>query len=174
MLKKRATLMLLSLLLHASGGSAFAVSQDREAARQVVWVKAVVARLGVGEMARVCVQLRNREEVEGYISQTGDVDFIVRGSTGREISIAYSDVMVTQFTEVRSHAPDSTAGTVAVIGVAPRRASRSVRLPQWKCNRLWEQYNDAYDVWEAAGKPPAGPQVDAVVAYFEEWFDGCT
>ena len=56
-------------------------------------VKAV-AKLGVGESARVTVKLRDLTEVEGNVSQAGEDTFVVRDKKSqKDKTIAYSEVI---------------------------------------------------------------------------------
>ena len=90
---RRAMLVALSVsLLHVGAQSAFAGSQ-RDDPGQTAKVKAQVAKRGVGEKARIKVELRDKKEVKGYVSQAGDDAFVVADAkTGASTTVSYRDV----------------------------------------------------------------------------------
>ena len=67
-------------------------SQPEETSR-IAKVKALVAKRGTGEKARIAVKLQDKREVKGFISQSSEDDFVVNDQkTGAKTTIAYRDV----------------------------------------------------------------------------------
>ena len=68
-------------------------SSSQENARAIKEVKEKISKRGVGEKARVKVRLHDKTEIQGYVSQAGEVDFVVRDkTTGMDRTIGYEDV----------------------------------------------------------------------------------
>jgi hypothetical protein len=62
-------------------------------AQTVEQVRAQVARLGVGEKARVEVKLRDNTQLKGYVSTAGADSFTVADAkTGAQKTVTYADV----------------------------------------------------------------------------------
>ncbi|HEX8686112.1 MAG TPA: hypothetical protein VF654_06405, partial [Pyrinomonadaceae bacterium] len=65
---------------------------------QFIWradaakVKAAVAKLGVGERARVGVMLRDRTKVKGHVKEAREDDFVVVKKDGTEVAVPYAQV----------------------------------------------------------------------------------
>ena len=92
MLKKTLTLALAISLLHLVVSPVFADSPGDDTQR-IAKVKAQVARRGIGEKARIKIQLGDKKEVKGYVSQAGEDDFVVADAkSGSKTTIAYRDV----------------------------------------------------------------------------------
>ncbi len=73
-------------------------------------VKIKVARLGVGDKARVTVKYKNGTKLKGYISQAKDAEFVVRDrKTDAESVVPYSEVA-----RVDSNRGHSTARNIAI------------------------------------------------------------
>jgi hypothetical protein len=78
----------------SSAGPAVAHSPFQEDAKTTAKVKAKIARIGVGEKARVRLKLRNGLKIRGDITSAGDDDFAFTDrETGKTTSVAYADVM---------------------------------------------------------------------------------
>jgi len=56
-------------------------------------VKAEVFKRGTGEKAKVKVKLRDGSEVRGYISKTKEDSFELHDKTGKNLTLAYADVI---------------------------------------------------------------------------------
>ena len=89
---RRDLLLLLAVsLLHVVVKPVFADSQRDEP--RIAKVKAQVTKRGVGEKARIKVELVDKKEVKGYVSQAGDDDFVVADAkTGSKTTVSYRDV----------------------------------------------------------------------------------
>ena len=73
-------------------------------------IKIQVAKLGVGEKAKVTITLKDGNERKGYISRAGEDDFVVRDrKTDAATTIRYMDV-----SRVESNRGHSTAKHVAI------------------------------------------------------------
>lgn len=83
--------MLLSLLM-VPLVSAQTKAEEKEQ-RRIEKLKARVAERSIGEKATVEVELANKSNVKGYISQAGAEGFeVTNEKTGEKTSIAYRDV----------------------------------------------------------------------------------
>ena len=92
MFRKCLLLLLAVFLLYVVVNPVFADSQRDEP--RIAKVKAQVAKRGVGEKARIKIELRDKKEVKGYVSQAGEDDFVVADAkTGAKSTIAYRDVV---------------------------------------------------------------------------------
>jgi hypothetical protein len=143
----------------------------QKASRQIEWIRRIVSGIAAENPPAAIVQLRNLEEVEGYVIRTGIESFLVMKQDGTERLIAYNEVRVTEYPDPEADPRDSNAEPFTVIGVAPRRASTTV-YSRSKCNRLRNQYLDAEDAWESAGFPAEGPESDALDNAIENWRNG--
>ena len=93
MLRKSFLLTLAISLLLVGVRPALATPQEKDEARRAAKAKADVAKRGVGEKAKIKVEMRDKTEVKGYISQTGDDNFVVADAkTGVRTTVAYRDV----------------------------------------------------------------------------------
>jgi hypothetical protein len=87
-----------------------AKTQAERDAQTLEGVKAKVARLGIGEKARVTVKLKDGTKMKGYISQVKDDEFIVRDRKTDEPGVVrYRDVA-----RVESNRGHSTARNIAI------------------------------------------------------------
>ena len=117
MKRKYLVFALVALLLQSFAGmpatAAAAVVAKTQAERDAQTLEAVkvkVARLGVGEKARVTVKFKDGTKLKGYISQVKDDEFIVRDrKTDAPSVVLYRDV-----TRVDSNRGHSTARNVAL------------------------------------------------------------
>ena len=91
MFRKSLLLLLAVSLLHVCVNPAIADSQRDEP--RIAKVKAKVAKRGVGEKARIKIELRDKKEVKGYVSQAGEDTFVVADAkTGSKTTVSYGDV----------------------------------------------------------------------------------
>lgn len=93
MLRNSFLLTLAISLLLVGVRPALATPQEKDEARRAAKAKADVAKRGVGEKAKIRVEMRDKTEVKGYISQTGDDNFVIADAkTGAKTTVAYRDV----------------------------------------------------------------------------------
>ena len=123
MKRKYLTFALVALLLQASVGipatAAFAAekTQAERDAQTSEQVKVKVARLGVGERARVTVKFKDGTKLKGYISQAKDEEFIVRDrKTDAPTAVLYRDVARVDSNRGHSTARNITIGVVVGVG----------------------------------------------------------
>src|SRR5881394_3242009 len=93
MFRRTLAIMLSALVMFSALG--FHTSSARAAgdAQTVAQVRAQVARIGVGEKARVEVKLRDNTKVKGYVSALGADSFTIADvKTGTQQTVAYRDV----------------------------------------------------------------------------------
>ncbi|MCA1556459.1 MAG: hypothetical protein LC747_07190 [Acidobacteria bacterium] len=113
MKRKYLTFALVALLLQTFVGipaAAAAKTQAESEAQLMEGVKVKVARLGVGDKARVTVKFKDGTRLKGYISQAKDSEFIVRDrKTDAPTVVLYRDVA-----RVESNRGHSTARNVAI------------------------------------------------------------
>lgn len=113
MKRKYLVVALVVLLLQSFAEVPVAVAAKKQAeneAQLLEGVKVKVARLGVGEKARVTVRLKDGTKLKGYISQAKDSEFVVRDrKTDAPSVILYRDVA-----RVDSNRGHSTARNVAL------------------------------------------------------------
>ncbi|MEP7272886.1 MAG: hypothetical protein ABI882_15400 [Acidobacteriota bacterium] len=92
---------------------AVAKSKMEKDAQRSEKVKTGIARLGVGEEARVVVTLRDGRKVAGYVKATGEDSFVIADSkTGEATTVPYPDVA-----QVQGHNLSRTA-KIAIIALA--------------------------------------------------------
>jgi hypothetical protein len=85
-------------------------TQAQRDAQTLEEVKVKVARLGVGDKARITVKFKDGTKLKGYISQVKDEEFIVRDrKTDAPSVVLYRDVA-----RVESNRGHSTARNVAI------------------------------------------------------------
>lgn len=71
----------------------FANSDAEKEARLAVKVKDGIHKLGTGEAARVRLKLKDKTEIEGYVSQSNEDSFtVVDSATGQATDITYPQV----------------------------------------------------------------------------------
>ena len=94
MLRTFLSLALVGLLvLGLSAAPAYAAQVNNDA-QAIEKVKLKVAKLGVGEKARVTVRMKNGTKTKGFISQAGQDDFTIRDrNTGEPTTVSYRDVI---------------------------------------------------------------------------------
>ncbi|HLL14290.1 MAG TPA: hypothetical protein VK388_04360 [Pyrinomonadaceae bacterium] len=113
MKRKYLVVALVVLLLQSLGGLPAVAASKKQAgndAQLLEGVKVKVARLGVGEKARVTVRFKDGTKLKGYISQAKDSEFIVRDrKTDAPSVVRYQDVA-----RVDSNRGHSTARNVAI------------------------------------------------------------
>jgi len=125
MKRKYLALAMVALLLQSFAGipsaaAAAAVVEKTQAERNAQTleeVKVKVARLGVGEKARVTVKFKDGTKLKGYISQVKDDEFIVRErKTDAPSVVLYRDVARVESNRGHSTARNVTIGTVIGVG----------------------------------------------------------
>jgi hypothetical protein len=105
-------LLAIALANVTSAGLGWSDSRTDKQARTAEGIKVDVAKLGLGDKARVTVRLRNKSKLQGYISQKGEDSFSITDSKSGQTSIvAYRDVA-----EV-NHKGLSKGEKITVIGV---------------------------------------------------------
>ena len=106
--------LLASILFIASTSLPVAAYQSKQEATPVEKLKAKVAKIGVGEMAKATVILKDGTKKKGYIGQAGNDDFVLRDrNTDAPTTISYSEV-----SKVESNKGHSTARNLAIgIGI---------------------------------------------------------
>jgi hypothetical protein len=125
MKRKYLACALVALLLQTFAGmpvaaAATLVAVKTQAERDVQTleeVKVKVARLGIGEKARVTVKLKDGTKMKGYISQVKDDEFIVRDRKTDEPSVVrYRDVARVESNRGHSTARNIAIGTAVGVG----------------------------------------------------------
>lgn len=113
MKRKYLVVALIALLLQSLIGMPAvlaAKTQGENEAQLMEGVKVKVARLGVGDKARVTVRFKDGTKLKGYIAQTKDAEFVVRDrKTDAPTVVPYRDVA-----RVDSNRGHSTARNVAI------------------------------------------------------------
>lgn len=96
---------------------AAAKTQAENEAQLLERVKVKVARLGVGEKARVTVRFKDGTKLKGYISQAKDSEFIVRDrKTDAPSVVPYRDVARIDSNRGHSTARNVALGTAIGVG----------------------------------------------------------
>jgi hypothetical protein len=95
MFKKMLSLVVIAVLFQLA--STMSVSpntlDENKDGRRAEKVKAGIAKLGVGEAARVKVKLQDGTTLNGYVSEVGNQNFIVVDTkTGAAVTVAYPQV----------------------------------------------------------------------------------
>jgi hypothetical protein len=125
MKRKYLALALVGLLLQTFVGTPTAAAiavvaektQAERNAQTLEEVKVKVARLGVGEKARVTVKFKDGTKLKGYISQVKDEEFIVRDrKTDAPTVVVYRDVARVESNRGHSTARNVTLGTLIGVG----------------------------------------------------------
>jgi len=114
MFKKMLWLVVLGVLVQLASIMAVSANtlEENKQARRAEKVKAGIAKLGVGEAARVKVKLQDGTKLNGYVSEVGNESFIVvNAKTGEAVTVAYPQVKQVQGNNL------STGAKIA-IGVA--------------------------------------------------------
>ena len=116
MLKKICSVLLAALLLQSVAVPAFAKSDAEEAARRGEKVRTRLAKLGTGKDALVSLELRDKTELKGYISEAGAEGFVVTDPAGRATAVAYPQVKRAQGNNLSTEAKIAIGmGIVAVV-----------------------------------------------------------
>jgi len=119
MKRKYLTFALVALLLQSFAGipAVAAKTQAENEAQLLEGVKVKVARLGVGDKARVTVKFKDGTKLKGYIAQTKDAEFIVRDrKTDAPTVVLYRDVARVDSNRGHSTARNVTIGTAIGVG----------------------------------------------------------
>jgi hypothetical protein len=95
--------------------SAVAKPKSSNEERQVEKLKAGIWRLGTGPDARLKVKLKDKTEISGYISESGDESFVVvDAKTGKSNPVAYAQVAQAKGNNLSSK--QKLAITLVVVG----------------------------------------------------------
>ncbi|HEX8635716.1 MAG TPA: hypothetical protein VF703_16325 [Pyrinomonadaceae bacterium] len=120
MKRKYLCVALLGVLLQSFVGLpvvAAAKGQAGNEAEVLEQVKVKVARLGVGERARVTVRFKDGTKLKGYVSQVKDEEFIVRDrKTDAPSVVLYRDVARVESNRGHSTARNVALGTAIGVG----------------------------------------------------------
>lgn len=93
MFRKILSLLLGLLLMQVLNVVPVLAAQARDDAQAVEKVRLKVAKVGLGDKARVTVKMKNGTKVKGFVTQAGADNFTVRDrKTGDPTTIVYSDV----------------------------------------------------------------------------------
>lgn len=113
MFRKFLSLVLVGLLLQIAWViPASANTKEEKKTRQVEKVKSGIAKLGVGEEARIKVKLHNGTKLDGYIREVGNEHFIiVDAKSGEATPVAYPQV-------ARAKGNNLSTGARVAIGIA--------------------------------------------------------
>ena len=114
MFKKLLSLVLVGLLAQAASAPAVARTPTGKEARFAERVRQGIAKLGVGPQARVKVKLRDKTELEGYVSDARDDHFVVADAkTGATSNVPYPQVK-----QVKGHNLSTRAKVAIGVGIA--------------------------------------------------------
>ena len=114
MLRKTLAILLATILAPMAIASPRVDAQTVKDARLVEKARAKVAKLGVGQDARVEVKLRDNTKLNGYVSAAGEDSFTVTNSkTGTSSTVAYTDVA-----QVKEKGGGLSTRTKVIIGAA--------------------------------------------------------
>jgi preprotein translocase subunit SecF len=106
------SLLLTGLLVQGLGTAPALAAQANNDAQAVEKIKLKIAKMGVGEKARVTIRTKDGKKIKGFISQAGSDDFTLRDrNSGEATTISYNDVM-----KVENNRGHSTARNL-LIGV---------------------------------------------------------
>jgi hypothetical protein len=114
MKKVLAVALACAVVVISSGVGAFAATQAEKDAERLAKVKAKVHRAGTGDRARVSVKMKDGRQLKGYVSESGENDFVLRDTkTDAPTPVAFADVQ-----EVKRMPPPTTRAqdTVAYVG----------------------------------------------------------
>jgi hypothetical protein len=93
--------------------SAWADSKEEKQVKFVEKLKAGIAKLGVGEDARIEVKRRDKSKVAGYLSEVGDQSFVVTDlKTSNAMTVNYTDVV-----QAKGHNLSTNAKIAIGIGI---------------------------------------------------------
>ena len=103
--------------IQATAAAVTVKTQAEKDAQTLEQIKVKVARLGVGERARVTVRYKDGTKLKGYISQAKDDEFIVRDrKTDAPSVVRYRDVARVDSNRGHSTARNVTIGVVVGVG----------------------------------------------------------
>ena len=111
--------VVLALLQSLLGAPAIAAAgtQVEKNEQTLEQVKTKVARLGIGEKARVTVKYKDGTKVKGYLSQAKDEEFVVRDrKTDAPTAVLYRDVARVDSNRGHSTARNITIGVAVGVG----------------------------------------------------------
>jgi len=118
LLKRTFAILLSGMLIAAALGVHSTQAQTGQNAQSGEPARTHVARLGVGEKARVEVKLRDNRKVKGYVNAAGVDSFTITDQkTGASQTIAYADVAT-----VKKPGSGLKARTWIIIGAAAAAA----------------------------------------------------
>ena len=93
MQKKILSIFLIGLLINIWGIQSIAAQTQDKEAQSAEKVKTKIARLGVGEKARVSLTLKDNTQLKGYISENKENEFVVADAkTNAKTVVPYSQV----------------------------------------------------------------------------------
>ena len=92
MIRKLMTGGLCLLLVNLFIASASAQTTNPKTAKRAEEIKAKVAKLGTGPNAKIDLISTDGTELQGFVSQINDEDFVVSNSFGNTRTLPYSDV----------------------------------------------------------------------------------
>jgi hypothetical protein len=105
------------VVTHAAAATVGRKTQAEKDAQTLEQIKVKVARLGVGERARVTVKYKDGTKLKGYISQAKDDEFIVRDrKTDAPSVVRYRDVARVESNRGHSTARNIAIGTAVGVG----------------------------------------------------------
>ncbi|MCA1814809.1 MAG: hypothetical protein LC746_00090 [Acidobacteria bacterium] len=82
-----------AVVVGSSGARALASTQAEKDAEGLAKVKAKIHRAGTGERARVEVKMKDGRRLKGYVSESGEDDFVLRDArTDAPTTVAFTDV----------------------------------------------------------------------------------
>lgn len=121
MKRKYLVVALVALLLQSFNAVPAAVAAQKTQlvndAELLEQVKVKVARLGVGERARVTVRFKDGVKLKGYIAQVKDTEFVVRDrKTDAPSVVLYRDVARIESNRGHSTARNVALGTAIGVG----------------------------------------------------------
>src|SRR5262249_62063541 len=93
MVKHLAAILIVVLTSTLDSPSTLASSGSPQTSGSDQKLKEKIVKLGVSEKVRVKVELRNKTEVKGYISETTETGFVLRDRrVNQDTALAYSEV----------------------------------------------------------------------------------
>lgn len=110
-----ACLLCVSIIFQQTASAA--TTPDKET-RYAQKVKAAISEVGVGQMTRVSLKLRDKTKLAGYISEIGDTSFVVADLKSAETTIvAYPDVVQVKGNNLSTGAKIAIAAAI-IAGIA--------------------------------------------------------
>lgn len=96
MFKKLCSAVLSALLLQAAAVPAFAASSAEKEAKRAEKVRTQLLKLGTGADARIKLILRDKTQLEGFVSEAGPDTFAVTDGAGKTTTVGYGQVSKAQ------------------------------------------------------------------------------